>query len=730
MKYFLPLLLFLNLQMFSQTSTDRELLLDDIIAKTVAREALSQVKVDFWNIDFPTQAEALRQEYIDADTDLKLYRALLKTIALNKDSHLSLSTVSGGISYSDNKREIPIIFAPDFTTTPHQFFIFDKTDGFDFNTITNGSMIEKGDVLIAVNGMDFQTFYNDFQDYFTHSTLRNMDWEIAESLGRHFSFYPENLYPDNAQVEMSFRKPDNNEYTVTLSWADNYSFTDVDEYSIPSRYRIVLNTSVTGTNSGNFELYRNGNTLLLNWLDLEDGLTADLAAIHQYMVTNNLLDANIIFFAPFSSGGSGSQEILSILTPYPYKTTFGNVKHSDISDNLARQRSSRVEDWILRTFDTGAEFTTNEPFKLQYGDEFTDGVFHTITNESQRFSGNVVAIFSSMGGSNLDQMSAMMIQNGVAYSIGNPTGGYSNTWEWDETLRYESNNQSVIEYIWNIGHTLRPDGQVLEGNPVDVDEMISMSSTNFNNYFDDLITRAENHLANPPNQKPEFYLENLSLLKTSGNQDAQNQEFVMDIYANSLQENETTSELKIGIYLSDDNSWDPTDTSIDSFTTSLTGNQKISLQHTFNMALDNEFKFLLVRFDDDNLFDERSEYNNIRFIRISADSVDSTGGDGTGGDGTGGDGTGGDGTGDDSMGDQIDEVNGLVVYPNPADNVINVLRNSTEKITYIISDVTGKKLQSNDINTIEYTIDVNNLNKGMYFIYFENSNEVYKVIKK
>ena len=45
-----------------------------------------------------------------------------------------------------------------------------------------------------------------------------------------------------------------------------------------------------------------------------------------------------------------------------------------------------------------------------------------------------------------------------------------------------------------ICHTIRPNGQVLEGNPAEIDECVLVTRENFELYYDELLSRAYRHL--------------------------------------------------------------------------------------------------------------------------------------------------------------------------------------------------------------------------------------------
>ena len=48
----------------------------------------------------------------------------------------------------------------------------------------------------------------------------------------------------------------------------------------------------------------------------------------------------------------------------------------------------------------------------------------------------------------------------------------------------------VVEYMWSIGHTIRPNGEILEGNPAEVKEYIPVTAENYEDYYDILFERA------------------------------------------------------------------------------------------------------------------------------------------------------------------------------------------------------------------------------------------------
>ncbi|MFH1762647.1 MAG: hypothetical protein ABIF09_00520, partial [Gemmatimonadota bacterium] len=109
--------------------------------------------------------------------------------------------------------------------------------------------------------------------------------------------------------------------------------------------------------------------------------------------------------------------------------------------------------------------------------------------------GPLVVFSGPDGGSHLDQFVSIVADNELGHILGMPAGGYSNTWEWEEVLHFPGTDRPVVGFMWDIGHTIRPNGEVLEGNPAQVDEWIPLTAENAVGYYEILLARAWEHLA-------------------------------------------------------------------------------------------------------------------------------------------------------------------------------------------------------------------------------------------
>ncbi len=79
------------------TPEDRAALFDYLLEKTFERESFSPIKNERLELDIEAGMRAYRDELIAADTDEKLFYALVKLGNARKDRHLSLNPIEGGI---------------------------------------------------------------------------------------------------------------------------------------------------------------------------------------------------------------------------------------------------------------------------------------------------------------------------------------------------------------------------------------------------------------------------------------------------------------------------------------------------------------------------------------------------------------------------------------------------------------------------------------------------------
>ena len=480
---------------------DLEALFDDIINKTERREAFSEVKEA--NIGFSAleDMKKLRAEFLAAETELDLLYMLLKLSNARRDRHLTVQLADGGLQGPEWHPCVaaPIHVLPDLTDIHNPtFFVAAVEEGVTSPYIR--------DVVVGVNGRSAQEYIDEFASWTRHSTLSGLYWRMADDLTQRVVRIPRTAYSE--QLYLTLERPSGERYDVSLPYSGNCTrFPLAIDYPgfEPVMERVNFKVLVD----------RNREIILLQWLDFEMddlALVNDINDLMEYAEGEDLLAYDLIIDITLSSGGSGGAYAIQRLVDRPFRPTFGNVRLSD----LGQERVSRYRDrtpisgapdifglnlsrsWIIdwasidaaEAIRRGDEYTSPVPFKLAHLPKDSDGVLQPAP---VHFSGKIAIINArTWGGSHLDQFVAMFVDNDLATFIGVPTGGYSNTWEGHETLYFPGATRPVAGFMWTIGHTIRPNGEVLEGNPAQPDIYIPLTRENLRSYhrllFDTAIT--------------------------------------------------------------------------------------------------------------------------------------------------------------------------------------------------------------------------------------------------
>ncbi len=480
---------------------ERTAFFDLFVAKTMDRTAWSPFKWERIGTTFERELElhALRAEFSAADTRIKMLRAIRKLNYIRKDNHLNLDLVDTVV---DN-RFAPIKFYPDLTEESQPFFFVTN-----FTSEVSDLGVNRGDRLVAVNGIPTNEYLWMLEPYLRGSTRRHVYLKEAPVyLSAKNSLFGPELYAEGDTVDYVLENGVTGEwYDVTLSYdfesaeVVHWQFAPAvvgDRAPNATRYRQFYERfgfESVFDNELDAALYLNRNigVALIEWYDLED-TEQSINALVAAAAREGALGYDLIIDGTHGSGGTGSELVVRALSDAPFKTTFGNVRVSDVAFANANKgnHGPAVEEWIDDAIAEGRSCTTNEPFKLRNFPRGSDGVMEPA---AERFTGDKVMLFFPWGGSNLDQFASMVEDNpetGI-HTVGMTMGGYSNTWEWGETLDVPGIGPVFFE--WNIGHTIRPNGEVLEGNPSHAAEWIPFTRDNFDHYFELLMTRALAHL--------------------------------------------------------------------------------------------------------------------------------------------------------------------------------------------------------------------------------------------
>ena len=490
------------------TREDREALFKYIYEKTMIREAFSPVKEDALDYDPRQEMLALKEEVVNTSNDVELYYALQKLSAARRDRHLSIAEIEGGLVLPGVEEGVaPIRFHPDFSKKG-SYFLFVADLGRDLNKYVKKAVTPKiGDKLLRINGQPVEDYFNQVRLYIRHSNMENLWRRFAYDLSAKNKQLPPSFYQD--QLTLTLENSEGKTYQLSLPYLQHVDWIHGRTLKNYPGYKLAWEKE-------SFHLYvptdPDNKTLLLWWYGFRRDLPEAADYLVQYAAENSMLDYDLIIDAIDSRGGSQGAYALARLSPKPFKTTGGNLKLSDITDDfiagytsryMARQEamdgSTReaqddgtwVMDWlhgpVLKGLAAGQEYSNNVPFKCAHLPHYSDWIMQPA---EKHFTGKMVVFLGPWGGSHLSQFAAMVIDNRLGYTIGMQDGGYSNTWEWEEDLVFPLSGKPVVRFMWNIGHTVRPNGQILEGNPAPVDEFVPVTRENYLEYKVRLLEKA------------------------------------------------------------------------------------------------------------------------------------------------------------------------------------------------------------------------------------------------
>ena len=488
------------------TAEERGALVDHILELTRQREAWSPVKEATMAYDPRAAMEAARADVVRASTEEELYFALVKLSNARRDSHLSVTVVPGGIQPPERLEwRAPINVLADFSDIDSPSFFL---SGIDHAAVAD-TRIETGDLIVAINGRPIPDYVRTFREWTRYSSVHGLYWNLARDIPIRSPAVAPWLYEERLNLELE--KETGVRYSVSLP------------YFLPDAVEIVNAEAVpypgftTVLERFDFNVLRPDDgrpIVLLQWLDFEDELIQDVIDLMEYAEDEGILDHMLVIDVTESSGGSRGAYAIQRLVDRPFKTTFGNIRISDAAERSitrwAREEDdpdapdifglnesgSWLHDWArtdaMEAVRRGDDFTAATPFKLAHLPKDSDGILQPAP---VHFSGPIAIIGGPRGGSHLDQFMSMFADNDLAFTIGMPTGGYSNTWEAEEVVNFPGTDRPVVRFMWNIGHTIRPNGEILEGNAVDPEVYVPLTRDNFRTYHRDLLDAALKRLA-------------------------------------------------------------------------------------------------------------------------------------------------------------------------------------------------------------------------------------------
>lgn len=512
----------------------RAALFDTIMARTERREAWSPAKAEHFGFDPIAAMRAVRDEVVAADNDDDLFYALVKLSTARRDRHLQVGVVPGGLQPSDSAgldvvgvedREplrAPVRVFPDYSQDGASFFVGDvgsivvaETDeaGLDQATSTTpaAALPPIGSRVLEVNGRLVDDWYAEATAFMRHSTTNDLRWELADAMTQQTAVFPPALRGDWA-IALTVRHPDGSrgEYTLPAVSPDALDWGGVGEPAYEG-FDLALST-VT------YDMFVDEarSLIVLVWTGFRETMIDDVDALLDFASRGGMLDYTLIVDVTRSGGGSRGAYAVQRLQSKPFKVTFGNLRLSDVTDLFVEERRAafearRLEDggvpetiddgtWLMEWFEAdvlpalarGDAYTNDVPFKSAHAPRDSDGVLQPTP---VHFRGPFAVISGPSGGSHLDQFVHQVVDNDLGPVVGMPPGGYSNTWEWEEVLTFPGTDQPAVRFMWNIGHTITPNGEIAEGNPAEIDEWVPLTADNVRDYYRLLLETAVRRLA-------------------------------------------------------------------------------------------------------------------------------------------------------------------------------------------------------------------------------------------
>jgi hypothetical protein len=494
-------------------------LFDSIVTATARRTAFSTLKQEALGYDPIAEMSVLRDEVVAADTEEALFYALARLSHARRDRHLDVALVPGGLTLPDSAGidvwgrtsapeplVAPIRVFPDYGEGSRAYFIGDVADDESIPpTLVPGSLI------LSVNGLTVGEYEEALRTWTRHSSLIGLRWKIAESVPSRGATLPAELRADSLRLEVRFPNGDTGRVTLPYRAAAELRWQNLSEPRYPGM-RVELSTPTYDLLVPDDDRPLVG----LIWYGFRETMVTDVDTLMAIAIREDLLDHALMVDVTRSRGGSLGPYAIQRMTPRPFTTTFGTLRLSDVIEPFVEDKRADFAarnindggvpetvddgrwllDWleedVLAALARGDSVTQPVPFKLAHAPKDSDGV---LAPAPVHFKGPLAIVSGPKGGSHLDQFNAIVVDNGLGFVVGMTAGGYSNTWEWEEVLTFPGTDRPVVGFMWNIGHTIRPNGEVLEGNPAAVDEWIPLTADNTLGYYGILYERVLEHLA-------------------------------------------------------------------------------------------------------------------------------------------------------------------------------------------------------------------------------------------
>ena len=394
---------------------------------------------------------SLRDEVVAADTETALYYALARLSHARRDRHLDLILVPGGLALADSAG-LDVSGAPD-TAPPRQapVRIFpDYSDGAAEADYFVGAVARgEADPLERVGGgsclgrpcrqrqrsarRGLARFGHRLHAPFHRAALR---WKLAEAMTLATASFPPHLRGDSLTLGIVAPGGGETLYRLPFLPPGDLVWNGVGDPNYPG-LSLALTTAT-------YDLLAPDDGrpfLVLVWRGFRDSMVADIDSLMAFAAGRGLLDHALVMDVTRSRGGSLGPYAMQRLQPRPFKTTFGNLRISDVTlpfvEDKRRDFAARnindggvpetiddgswlmewLEDDVLAALERGDEYSNNVPFKLAHATRGSNGILMPAT---VHFRGPFGMISGPSGGSHLDQFVSIVVDNGLGPVVGMP----------------------------------------------------------------------------------------------------------------------------------------------------------------------------------------------------------------------------------------------------------------------------------------------------------------------
>ena len=509
------------------TEEDRAALFDYLVESTMERDAFASLPDHPYyrehprGIDVVAGMERFRDELVAADTDSAFYYALLKISNARKDRHLRVSPVDGGLVFPDSfgiaeslanapvagsrVPSAPVRLRVDYGEPDDRFlFLADWSSAVAAGEY--GPVPGPGDLVLTINGVSADEYREAVRPYHRYSVEDSFWWQLATWIPQRGVQFPRRFYGES--LSLTLQRRDGTTYRLDLPYLDPAS---IEWEGHGARvYPGFTRVTALGDND-TYDLFLSEEpgvpVVLLQWHGFRADLPQAMDRLMDFAEARGLLDHHVIVDATRGRGGSRGAYAVQRLQHRPFRTTFGNLKVSDASERWVEDRIRRLRrdpqaadettdggNWLLDWLETDVRtaiaeerrYTNDVPFKLAHLPKWADGI---VDPAPVHFRGGLTVWLGPKGGSHLDQFASQVVDNALGHVMGMSAGGYSNTWQYEEVLRFPTTGRPIAGYMWSMGHSIRPNKVILQYNPAEVHEYIPQTRDNYFDYHARLLRR-------------------------------------------------------------------------------------------------------------------------------------------------------------------------------------------------------------------------------------------------